>query len=173
MHEVLGLRIWIGACVDQDEVSAFPGYDGRQSRAGHPFHRAKAQGAAGHQGTGVAAADHPGRVATFHQFDRLHHGGVALALEGKQRLVLHRDDFGGVQDRQAVVLPQSRTCQQGIEDRLISHQCQRVEMRVLLPGEFDRRYDTSAGPMSPPMASTAVRPDAPDDITVRENLGEA
>src|SRR5690606_28831558 len=88
----------IGPGVDQDEVTVGAGNDGREGGAVDAAEGAETDGAAGHERAGVAAADERGGLAGFDQIDGAGHRGVLFPAEGHDRLVVHGDDFRGVQD---------------------------------------------------------------------------
>ena len=141
VHEVLGLGLGIGAGVDQDKVAVFARHDGGEGGAGDALHGAQAQSAAGHEGAGVAAADDDAGVAVADELNGADHRGVLLALEGHQRLVVHRDDLGRVMNGDVVAAVEAGGVDQRAEDRLVPDQGHGIERRVLPQGEFDGLND--------------------------------
>ena len=137
MDEVLRLGLGIGTGVDQDEVPALTRADRGQSGTGDALHGAKAQRAAGHQGSGVATADDDTGFAVFHEFDGADHRGVFLFLQRVERLVVHRHDFGSVKNGKPVFTGETGVRDEGIQLGLVADERDRVERRILMQSQLD------------------------------------
>jgi len=141
VHEVFGFGLGIRAGVDENEMSAFARDDGGERGTGDALHRAEPERAAGHERTGVAATDDDAGLAIFDELDGLQHRGVFLFLQRHQRLVIHRDDLGGVQHRKPAAAVQAGMAEERVEHRLVADEGDWVQVRRLIEGQTDGRND--------------------------------
>ena len=98
-----------------------------------------------------------GRDAAFHKFDRLHHGGILFSLQCHQRLVIHGDDFGGVENRQPLTRLEPGLGEKWGQKGLVPYQNDRIKLRKLLQRQFDRSHHLGR----PHIAPHGVDSDAP------------
>ena len=141
--QVLRLGVDVGANVDQDGGRALRG--GKHSgecRTIDAGNCAQDHLGGGHGGAGVAGGDKARGLAVAHQAQPDAHGRVALGAHRLRRLLMHADDFAGIDDADGQPAPEAMQVELGADDFLLPHQ---HDFHVVMPRREDRAFDFRFG----------------------------
>jgi hypothetical protein len=123
------------------------GDDGGDAGAVHAGQRAELDGGGGHYAAGVAGRDDGLGLAALDEFHRAGNGAILLLAQAVNGLVLHGQDFAGVDDLNTVVLEAGGT-HGGLDCGLVADEEERGDPAVLGEGKA-HAFDDHAAAMIP------------------------
>ena len=144
-----------GAGIQQDEFIFRGGNDGGDAGAVHAGQRAQADGRGSDNAAGVARGNQASAFPSLTNSTARRHRAILFAAQRLHRLVLHGDDFAGVDDS-ARGIAQPRRVMAACDLVLAAHEEQLGDggigsKAILAPSMITSR------PWSPPITSTAIR----------------
>ena len=121
--QILRLGIDVRADVDEDGRRALRGGKNRGQRGTiNARDRAQHHLGGGHGRAGIAGGDKSVGLAVAHQAKAHAHRGVALGAHRLRRLLLHADDFAGIDDADGKPAPEAMQIELGADDFFFAHQ---------------------------------------------------
>lgn len=98
LQQILRRAVGVGAAVDEHDARVSVRQNGSQRRAADAVNALDDERGAGEQCAGAAGGDDRVALAVTQHVERDRHGSVLLAAGGRAGVVVHGDDFAGVDD---------------------------------------------------------------------------